>query len=75
MTHWTYGPEICATAIEIDVFPPDEDAPVRTIDLEGAHVLIDVDYYGRVVSIEILGPARNFSLEKLREYLKEEPNV
>jgi uncharacterized protein YuzE len=48
---------------------------VRTVDLQGAHVLLDVDDDGNVVGVEILGPAVRTDLTRLDEYLKEPPTV
>lgn len=59
----------------IYLIPPEEEREVRTIDLMGAHVLLDVDPDGNVVSIEILGPAVFLDLKKLGEHLKEEATV
>jgi uncharacterized protein YuzE len=72
MTHWTYDPAIDAAVIIVN----HDGVSVRTIDLFGAHVMIDVSRDdGRVMSIEIIGPADDTSLSGLAEFLKEEPNV
>lgn len=66
---WSYDPEVDAANIDLT---DEAEWPIRTIDLEGAHVLLDVDGSGQVVSIEILGPARDVRLKDLAHYLQRE---
>ena len=73
VTSWTYDEAVSETRVipiaDIHLVP-DDGRPVKTIDLMGAHVLIDVDEEGNVVSIEILGPAVFTDLKDLGDYLK-----
>lgn len=43
----------------------ENEGPARTVDLQGAHVLLDVDQDGNVSGIEILGPAVFTDLDNL----------
>lgn len=74
-TQWFYDPEICAADIALrpDSWPV--AYPIRTIDLAGAHILLDVDKDGTVLNIEILGPAAGFPLENLMDYLLSPANI
>lgn len=73
-TSWSYDPDV--DAADIDLCPPPclVAEPLRTVDLGGAHVLLDVDAAGNVVSVEILGPCRDFALADLGRYLLTLPN-
>jgi hypothetical protein len=75
---WDYDEAFdCA---DIHIIPRDEIPPeVRTIDLEGIHVLIDVDLQGNILTIELLGDIsrenpRRTILRDLGKYLKEKPS-
>ncbi len=72
MTAWDYDEEVNAACIHIiprDAIP---QGHVKTIDLEGIHVLIDVDTEGNVLTIELLGHAT--ILKGLGRYLQQEAN-
>jgi uncharacterized protein YuzE len=78
MTKWTYDDTVMImdkiiSMAAIHLIPPDDTREVRTLDLMGAHVFMDVDAEGNIVSIEILGPAVFVDLKNLGEYLKEPP--
>jgi uncharacterized protein YuzE len=71
MTKWTYDPAIDAAYIEIS---PREPVTVRTIELTGIHVMLDVDLDGNVLGIELL-PGFGGTVQRLNltHHLKEEP--
>jgi uncharacterized protein YuzE len=75
VTNWTYDETTADDRViplaGIYLTPPDDQRQVRTIDLMGAHVLIDVDLEGNLVSVEIIGPAVFVRLQDLGEYLGE----
>jgi hypothetical protein len=53
-TPWTHDDTV--DAVDIDLASTPIAYPIRTVDLHGAHVILDIDAVGTVVSIEILGP-------------------
>jgi uncharacterized protein YuzE len=73
--NYDFRDEIPAVAIYLTDPEVPVPRPVRTIDLQGAHVHLDVDDDGNIVSIEIIGPAVYTDLTRLGEYLKEPPTV
>lgn len=71
---WYYDKVVDAASIQI-TRDDRQVRPVRTIDLDGIHVLLDVDYEGNIVSIELLGSTHTRTkLRDLGHYLKEEAN-
>ena len=79
MTRWTYDETVIADG---RVFPvaaiyliPEDKREVRTVDLMGAHVMIDVDSEGNVVSLEIIGPAVLADLKDLGVFLGEPASI
>lgn len=55
--HWTHDPDV--DAVDIDIAGTDIAYPIKCVDLWGAHVILDIDTHGRVVSIEIIGPVKS----------------
>jgi uncharacterized protein YuzE len=55
------------------VLPPEDNRQVVTVDLQGCHVLLDVDAEGDIAGLEIIGPAVRVDLAKLGDFLKAEP--
>lgn len=71
---WFYDKVVDAASIQI-IRDERQVRPVRTIDLENIHVLLDVDYEGNIVGIEMLGNTHvRTKLRDLGRYLKEEAN-
>lgn len=78
MTSWTYDVvshgssdyPVAYINVSEDRSPGDV---AHTVDLQGAHVMLDVDEAGTVVGIEILGPAVYTKLADLGNTLKATP--
>lgn len=72
MTRWTYDEEVDCAYI---ILEEQEPAGVRTVELTGVHVILDVDLDGNVLGLELL-PGFGGTVERigLARYLKEEPN-
>jgi uncharacterized protein YuzE len=72
MTKWTYDAEVDCAYIEIDSRQP---GFVRTVDLNGIHVMMDVDHKGNVLGIELIGHGGLVESLHLNDWLKKEPNT
>jgi uncharacterized protein YuzE len=72
VTKWTYDEEVDCAYIQVDEREPNG---VRTVELTGVHVILDVDLDGKVLGLELL-PGFGGTVKRigLARYLKEEPN-
>lgn len=73
---WTYDDEVLVGERTVDAayiyLTPETVETSTTVDLQGAHVQLDIDEEGTVTGIEILGPAVHTRIADLGKYLKQD---